>query len=80
MEARITVHAEHLAGPCEVTLSVELEPNSEAWNKHTYHAMVTSLNDLLAEMFDERDNIRFDQERAALRNHRKEEQHGDHAS
>jgi hypothetical protein len=66
MEARIEVDVEHLGGPAKVVVAVELEPNSEAWNEALALTVAQVMNQFLTAMIDERNRIRFEEERESL--------------
>lgn len=67
MKATIEVQVEHLGGPSFCRVESDLEPNEAAWNDHTFEVMARGLNRLLTAVFDERDMIRFENERRELR-------------
>lgn len=67
MKATLEVAVEHLGGPSSCKIETDLEPNEAAWNDQTFVVMAKALNRLLTAVFDERDMIRFENERRELR-------------
>lgn len=67
MEVKIAVEYEHLGGPGTVTVGCFVEPGATAYNETIYAEMALCMNRALAAVFTLRDDIRFQDDRAALR-------------